>query len=212
SSFLGDRNRKFKLHLIVAHGGRDGAVLLKPVFCHCHQFRRVGALIPVAEGQVGEDLPGFFHRDPGQNEGVGHVAVRIPVAGETVIVIAASHLAQNLLLPVHIVIFGLCFALADQFLQNRLAVLDGGGEHLLPVLRYRFEVKFVAVRVMLRVSVHHQTLQQCFVIRLDEHRYKSLFDTFPFGIAVRRHDGVIICHGWEIGALAVQILHQSIRH
>jgi len=140
------------------------------------------------------------------------VAVRIPVAGETVIVIAASHLAQNLLLPVHIVIFGLCFALADQFLQNRLAVLDGGGEHLLPVLRYRFEVKFVAVRVMLRVSVHHQTLQQCFVIRLDEHRYKSLFDTFPFGIAVRRHDGVIICHGWEIGALAVQILHQSIRH
>ena len=30
----------------------------------------------------------------------------------------------------------------------------------LPVLLYRFEVKFIAVRIMLRVGVHYQTFQQ----------------------------------------------------
>ena len=68
------------------------------------------------------------------------------------------------------------------FLQNRLSVFDRGGEHLLPVLRYSFEVKFVNVCIILRVGVHHQTLQQRFVIRLDEYRHKAFFDTFPFGI------------------------------
>ena len=37
SSFLGDRSRKFKLQFIVAHGGRDGTMLLEPVFRHREQ-------------------------------------------------------------------------------------------------------------------------------------------------------------------------------
>ena len=138
------------------------------------------------------------------------MAVRIPIAGEPVVVIAALHLAQDFLIPVQIVILSVFLTLAGQFLQNRLSVLDGGGEHLLPVLRYGFEVKFVNVRIMLQIGVHHQALQQRFVLRLDEHRHKAFFDTFPSGIAVCRHDGVIICHGWEIGTLAVQILHQRL--
>ena len=39
-------------------------------------------------------------------------------------IIAALHLAQDLL-PVHIVILGFFPALTDQFLQDRLTVLDG---------------------------------------------------------------------------------------
>ena len=77
---------------------------------------------------------------------------------------------------------------------------------------YRFEVKFVEVRIMLRVGVHHQTFQQRFIIRLDKNWNKALSNAFPFGIAVCRHDGVIICHGGEIGALAVQILHDGLSH
>ena len=84
--------------------------------------------------------------------------------------------------------------LAGQFLQNCLSVLDGRREHLLPVLRYGFEVKFVNVRIIIRVGVHHQTFQQRFVIRLNENRHKALFETFPFGIVICRHDGVIIRH------------------
>ena len=185
-------------------------MLLEPVFGRSHQLRCVGAVIPVSEGQVGEDLPGILHRDFGQNKGIGHIVVRIPVAGETVIVIAALHLAQDFLIPVHIVILSFFLALADQFIHNRRFVFDGGGEHLLPVLRYGFEVKFVNVRIILRVGVHHQTLQQRFVIRLDEHRHKAFFDTFPFGIAVCRHNGIIVLHGGEIGAFTVQILHQRL--
>ena len=65
---------------------------------------------------------------------------------------------------------------------------------------------------MLRIGVHHQTLQQRFIIRLDEHGNKALPYPQPLGVAVCRHDGVIICHGWEIGTLAVQILHDGMSH
>ena len=194
----------------MAHGGRHRAVLLEPVFGRCHQLGCVRTVVPVSEGQVGKDLPGVLDRDFRQNERVGHISVGIPVAGKTVILIAAFHLAQDFLIPVHIVILGFFLALAGQFLQNRLSVFEGGGEHLLPVLRYSFEVKFVNVCIILRVGVHHQTLKQRFVIRLDEYRHKAFFDTFPFGIAVCRHDGIIVLHGGEIGAFTVQILHQRL--
>ena len=187
-------------------------MLLEPVFRHCHQVRRVGALIPISKGQIGEDLPGVLDRNFGQNERIGHVAIRIPIAGEAVIVIAALHLAQDFRLPVHVIVLGFFLALAGQFLQNRLSVLDGSGEHLLSILLYCFEVKFVEVRIVLRIGVHHQTLQQRFIIRLDEHGNKALPYPQPLGVAVCRHDGVIICHGWEIGTLAVQILHDGLSH
>jgi len=209
---LGDGGRKQELQLIMAHGGRNRAVLLEPVFGRSHQLRGVGAVVPVSEGQVGEDLPGILHRYLGQDERIGHFRIIIPVAGEAVVWFSALHLAQDFLLPVHIVILGFFLALAGQFLQNRLSVLDGGGEHLLSILLYRFEVKFVKVRIVLRVGVHHQTLQQRFVIRPDEHRHKAFFDTFPFGVAVCRHNGIIVLHGGEIGAFTVQILHQSLSH
>ena len=194
----------------MAHGGRNCAVLLEPVFGRSHQVRCVGTVVPVSEGQVCEDLPGILHRDLGQDKRIGHLRIIIPVAGEAVVGFSALHLAQDFLLPVHIVILGFFLALAGQFLQNRLSVFDGGGEHLLPVLRYSFKVKFVNVCIILRVGVHHQTLKQRFVIRLDEYRHKAFFDTFPFGIAVCRHDGIIVLHGGEIGAFTVQILHQRL--
>ena len=187
-------------------------MLLEPVFGRSHQLRCVGAVIPVSEGQVGEDLPRILHRDLGQNERIGHLSIIIPVAGEAVIRFSALHLAQDFLIPVHIVIFGFFLALAGQFLQNRLSVLDGGREHLLPVLRYSFEVKFVNVYIILWVGVHYQTFQQRFIIRLDKHGNKALPYPQPLGVAVCRHDGVIICHGWEIGTLAVQILHDGMSH
>ena len=96
---LGDRSRKFKLQFIVAHGGRDGTMLLEPVFRHCHQVRRVGALIQISKGQVGEYLPGVLDRSFGQNKRIGHLAIRIPIAGEAVIVIAALHLSLIHILP-----------------------------------------------------------------------------------------------------------------
>ena len=87
----------------MAHGGGNRTILLKPVFCNRHQLRGVGALVPVAEGQVGKNLPGVFHRDFCQNERVGHVRIGIPVASEAVVGEATLHLAQDLLLPVHII-------------------------------------------------------------------------------------------------------------
>ena len=65
---------------------------------------------------------------------------------------------------------------------------------------------------MLRVGIHHQTLQQCFVIRLDEHGNKTLMGAVPLGIAVSRHDGIVVRHGGEIGTLTVQILHDGLGH
>ena len=65
---------------------------------------------------------------------------------------------------------------------------------------------------MLRVGVHYQTFQQRFIIRLDKYGNKALPYPQPLGVAVCRHDGVIICHGWEIGTLAVQILHDGLSH
>ena len=196
----------------MAHGGRHRAVLLEPVFGRSHQVRCVGAVVPVSEGQVGEDLPGVLHRNFRQNERIGHARIRIPVAGETAVIIAVFHLAQHLFLPVHIVILSFFLALANQFIQNRLSVLEGGGEHLLPVLRYGFEVKFIEVSIVFRVGVHHQTLQQRFVIRLDEHGHKALMGGVPSGITVRCHDGVIVLHGWEVSAFAVQVFHNSLSH
>ena len=47
-----------EFQFIVAHGGGHRTVLLEPVFRRRHQVRRIGSLIPVSKGQVGEDLPG----------------------------------------------------------------------------------------------------------------------------------------------------------
>ena len=82
------------------------------------------------------------------------MTVRVPVAGEAVIVIAALHLAQDFLIPIQIIFLGLRSTLAGQLIQKSFSVLDGSGEHLLPLLRYRFEVKFIEVRIMLRIGVH----------------------------------------------------------
>ena len=54
-------------------------------------------------------------------------------AVEFILCLFAFHAAQNILLPVHVVIFGFFSAQADQFLQNLLAVPNGGGEQLLSV-------------------------------------------------------------------------------
>ena len=47
-------------------------MLLEPVFRHCHQVRRVGALIPISKGQVGEDLRCPFSGIFSQNERICH--------------------------------------------------------------------------------------------------------------------------------------------
>ena len=65
---------------------------------------------------------------------------------------------------------------------------------------------------MLRVGVHHQALQQRLVVRSDQHRHEALMGGVPPGVAVCRHDGVVICHGREIGAFTVQILHDGLSH
>ena len=186
-------------------------MLLEPVFRHCHQVRCVGAVVPVSKGQVGEDLPGILHRDLGQDKRIGHLRIIIPVAGEAVVWFSAFHLAQDFLIPVHIVILGFFLALADQCLQDRLAVLDRCRQYLLPVVGYLVRVESIVVlTITVRVGIHNEALPQGFVIRLDEHWHKAFFDTFPFGIAVCRHDGIIVLHGGEIGAFTVQILHQRL--
>ena len=187
-------------------------MLLEPIFRHCHQVRCVGTLIPISKGQIGEDLPGVLYRNFSQNERICHSGIIVPIVCEAVDGFSALHLAQDFLIPVQIIVLGFFLALAGQFLQNRLSVLNRSGEHLLPVLLYRFEVKFIAVRIMLRVGVHYQTFQQRFIIRLDKYGNKALPYPQPLGVAVCRHDGVIICHGWEIGTLAVQILHDGMSH
>ena len=153
----------------------------------------------------------MLHRDLGQDEGIGHLGVVVPVAGEAVVLVAALHLAQDLLVPVHIIVLGFFLALADQFFQNRLSVFDGGREHLFPVFRHLVRVKGIVVpAVAVRVGVHHQALPQGLVICPDQHRHEALVGGVPLGVAVGRHDGVIVLHGGEIGAFAVQILHQSL--
>ena len=42
---------------------------------------------------------------------------------------------------------------------------------------------------------------------LDKHGNKALPYPQPLGVAVCRHDGVIICHGWEIGIKINLYLH-----
>ena len=97
-------------------------MLLEPVFCCRHQLRRVGAVIPVAEGQVGENLPGVVNRDFGQNQGTGHLRSFAPIRSETAVEFILCirlrvflHLAQDFL-PVHVVVLGIFLALADQLL------------------------------------------------------------------------------------------------
>ena len=72
------------------------------------------------------------------------MAIQIPAAGKTAVIIAALYCTKNFL-PVHVIILCFFLALADQFFQNRLSVLDGSGEHLLSILLYRFEVKFIVI-------------------------------------------------------------------
>ena len=45
-------------------------------------------------------------------------------------------------------------------------------------------IHILKVRIVLRVGVHHQTLQQRFIIRLDEHGNKALPYPQPLGVAV----------------------------
>src|SRR5699024_7187412 len=68
-------------------------------------------------------------------------------------------------------------------------------------------VLFRAVAV--RVGVQDQALPQGLVVRPDEHRHKALMGGIPSGVAVGRRNGVIVLHGGEIGARAVQIVHQG---
>ena len=65
---------------------------------------------------------------------------------------------------------------------------------------------------MIRVSVHYQTLQQCFIIRSNKDRNKAIMATVPLSVAIRSHNGVIICHSGKISTFAVQIFHNSLGH
>ena len=67
--------------ILVCTGVILGAVGIYEPFM---KFAGAGAFVPVSEGQVGEDLPGVLDRNFGQNERIGHVAIRIPIAGEAV--------------------------------------------------------------------------------------------------------------------------------
>ena len=68
----------------------------------------------------------------------------------------------------------------------------------------------VVSAIVFRVGVHHKALPQGFV-HLHQHGDKAFPHAEAPGIAVCRHDGVIVPHGGKIGAFAVQVLHHGLR-
>ena len=102
--------------------------------------------------------------------------------------------------------------LAEPLRQHRLAVPDGVCKHFFAVLCHGIRIEVIVLeRALFRLRVHRQNLPQR-IARHDEYGDIAVAHTAAHGIAVRRHDRIVVHHRREVhrGAVrpaAVQILH-----
>ena len=112
-----------ELQLIVAHGGRDRTVLSNQYLATAIRSGYRGTRSSFRRAGRQRSPRGSYGISP-RSRG-GSYDRRNPNSRRSGRFIAALHLSKNSLLPVHIVILGFFLALAGQFLQDCLSVLDG---------------------------------------------------------------------------------------
>ena len=162
------------LKRVVGEDGGDGAVRLVPVLCDRHLRGGVGAVVPPAEGQVGEDLPRMLDGDLGEDHGMRFLRLVVPVADGAVIgvphrALFHRHVLRALGTPRHEDLF----AVLDQLLRHALAVCDDG-----------VCVEFIVLeRALFRLGVHRQCLPEC-VARDDDDGDNAVARGRAHGVAV----------------------------
>ena len=194
---------KVKLQHIVSHGSGHCAIFFKPVFCSRHQFRCVGTFIPAAEGQPGKNFPGVLHRDFRQSERIRLCRYHNSSNRRNDYChIRPSTSLQDLLFPVHLIVFRFFFAQARQFLQDSLTVCHGSVKHFLPGIPPPFPDQ--------KNSLPLPSLSGSEFIMRHSHRISSSALTSTginppqvlscLAAAIGFHDGIVVLHGREIRA------------
>ena len=162
------------LKRVVGEDGRDGSVRLVPVLCDRRMRGGIGAVVPPAEGQVGEDLPRMLDGDLGEDHGMRFPRLAVPVGDEVVVCLTLRiffdrHVLRTCRAPLH----EHRFAVLDQLFRHTLAVCDDG-----------VCVEFIVLeRALFRLGVHRQCLPEC-VARDDDDGDNAVARGCARGVAV----------------------------